>query len=55
MTRRRSQVAQVRASMYRGARLLGDVRAVQTGREGRRVANRVIGRQVGRLLRGIMR
>jgi hypothetical protein len=37
--------------MYRGARFLGDVRAVQTGRVGRRVYNRALGRLLTRLFR----
>lgn len=49
MTRRRSTIAQVRDAQYRSARFLGDVRAVQTGRIGRRIANRIIGRLLTRL------
>jgi hypothetical protein len=49
MTRKRSFLAQVRSAEYRQARFLGDVRAVQTGRIGRRVYNRAVGRLLSRL------
>lgn len=55
MTRRRSSVAQARRVAHRTEVALGDVRAVQTGRIGKRVANRLIGRAVSRLLRGVWR
>ena len=51
MTRRRSSIASARSTLYGAARILGDVRAVQTGRVGRRVRNRVIGRALTRLFR----
>jgi len=47
--RQRSLLAQVRDAEYRQARFLGDVRAVQTHRIGRRIANRIIGRALSRL------
>lgn len=53
MTRRRSRVARVRRSLYAGARILGHVRAVQTGRVPQRAANVLLGRAVGRLLRRV--
>jgi len=52
MTRRRSIIARVRSAEYANARMLGDVRAIQTGRVGRRVRNRVVGRAFTRLMRG---
>lgn len=55
MTRRRSGIAQLRSLLYGSARFLGDVRAIQTGRPGRRVRNRIVGRAVSRALRGWMR
>ena len=51
MTRRRSKIAATRGTMYGLAKLLGDVRAVQTGRVGRRVYNRTLGRSLSRLFR----
>jgi hypothetical protein len=51
MTRKRSLIARVRRAEYRNARLLGDVRAVETGRVGRRVYNRIIGRALTGLFR----
>lgn len=38
----------VRSVLYRIARLLGDVNAVQKGRVGRRVGRRLAGRATGR-------
>ena len=49
MTRRRSQLAATRGTLYGVARLIGNVRAVQTGRVGQRLVNRAIGRRLGRL------
>jgi hypothetical protein len=50
MTRRkRSLIAEVRSAEYEQARILGDVRAVQTHTVGRRIANRLIGRALSRL------
>lgn len=47
MTRRRtSWLASTRRDTYKAARVMGDVRAVQTGRVGRRITNRLIGRYV---------
>lgn len=40
-----------RGLLYRLARVLGDVNAVQKGRVGRRATRRVAGRQTGRALR----
>jgi hypothetical protein len=53
--RQRSQTAEVRGDAYKLARVLGDVRAIQTGTVGRRARNRLVGRLVARALRGIMR
>lgn len=38
----------VRSLLYRVARVLGDVNAVQKGRAGRRIGRRVVGRASGR-------
>lgn len=51
MTRRRSTLAQIRAAEYRNARLLGDIRAVQTGQIPRRIRNRIVGRWLTRAMR----
>lgn len=53
--RRRSKINQARKATHRATVLLGDVRAIQTGRIGQRVVNRVVGRGVSRLLRGVWR
>lgn len=50
--RRRSRVAQARNIAHRTEVLLGDVRAIQTGRVPQRVGNRIIGKIVGNALRG---
>jgi hypothetical protein len=51
--RRRSEgwsmsINRTRGSLYRLARMLGDVQAVKRGRVGRRVGRRVVGRYLGR-------
>jgi hypothetical protein len=51
MTRTRSLIARIRSAEYRNARLIGDVRTVQTARVGRRVYNRLLGRALTRLFR----
>lgn len=51
----RSKIARARRIAHRTEVALGDVRAVQRGRIGQRVANRVLGRIVGRGLRGLWR
>ena len=51
MTRRRSSIASTRSSMYTFAKILGDVRAVQTGTVPRRMKNRIVGRSLTRLFR----
>jgi hypothetical protein len=51
----RSTITQLRRAMWRGSTILGDVRAVQTGRVPQRVTNRLIGRAAGRVLRGLWR
>lgn len=55
MTRRRSSIASTRSALYKSARILGDVRAVQTGHVGRRVKNRIVGRALRNLTRGLFR
>jgi hypothetical protein len=40
----------LRSSLYKLARLMGDVNAVQKGKVGRRVARRTIGKVTGRSL-----
>lgn len=51
----RSKVVRARRAAHRTEVLLGDVRAIQTGRYGQRIANRVLGRLAGRALRGLWR
>lgn len=41
-------INRTRGTLYRLARILGDVQAVRRGRVGKRVARRVVGRSVGR-------
>jgi hypothetical protein len=48
-------IPKARSWLYRTARILGDVQAVQKGRVGRRVARRLAGRGTGRLLRRTLR
>lgn len=53
--RRRSGLVRARRAAYLTQRALGDARAIQTGRVGERVANRVMGRLISRMLRGLWR
>jgi hypothetical protein len=56
MARRRSGgIAGSRSMLYKIARILGDVQAVQQGRVGRRVGRRVAGRATGRGLGKLFR
>lgn len=48
MARKRSSISQTRGLLYTISKLLGDVRAVQTGRVGRRVGRRIAGRATGK-------
>jgi len=41
-------INRTRGSLYRLARLLGDVQAVKKGRVGKRIGRRVVGRYTGR-------
>jgi hypothetical protein len=41
-------IGKTRGSLYRLARILGDVQAVRKGRVGKRIGRRVVGRHVGR-------
>ena len=44
-------VARTRSMLYSLARFLGDYQAVKRGRVGKRIANKLIGRQLWRLWR----
>lgn len=43
----------MRRTLYHAARLLGDLRAIRTGRVPQRIVRRVVWRQTGRLARVI--
>jgi len=49
MVKKASGIGQVRRGLYKAARALGDVHAVTTGRIGKRLVNKLIGRGLGRL------
>jgi hypothetical protein len=55
MTRKRSSIAATRSALYDAAKLLGDVRAVQTGKIGPRLVRRLVGRGTARLLGKLFR
>jgi hypothetical protein len=59
MARRRSSsgptINQTRGWLYRLARLMGDVQAVQRGRVGQRIGRRAAGRATGRAMRRLLR
>lgn len=40
---------------YKAGRLMGDIEAAQKGRAGKRIARRIVGREVGKLLRSIFK
>lgn len=48
-------INRTRGTLYKIARILGDVQAVRTGRVGRRVGRRVAGRLTGRGLGRLFR
>ena len=45
----------MRSLLYKVARLMGDVNAVQKGRVGRRIGRRIVGKGTGRLLGKLFR
>jgi hypothetical protein len=47
-------INKTRGVLYRVARILGDVNAVQKGTVGRRATRRVVGKQTGRTLRKLL-
>jgi hypothetical protein len=55
MARMRSTIAQLRTALYGFAKVLGDVRAVQTGRVNRRVGRRLAGKVTGKFLGKLFR
>ncbi|GFP19101.1 hypothetical protein HKBW3S03_00605 [Candidatus Hakubella thermalkaliphila] len=48
-------ISKTRGFLYRLARLLGDVGAVQKGKEGKRIARRVAGKATGRAFRKLFK
>ncbi len=48
-------LAKSRRRTYQAARLMGDIQAVRSGRIWQRLANRLIGRLVGRGMKGVWR
>jgi hypothetical protein len=50
-----STLTATRSLLYRLARLLGDISAVQRGRVGQRIARRIVGRAAGRLIGRLFR
>jgi hypothetical protein len=48
-------ISRTRGSLYRLARILGDVQAVRKGRVGKRIGRRVVGRYTGRGLGRLFR
>ena len=45
-----SKISKIRSTMYKTARILGDIEAVQKGKVGKRVKNRIKGRIAGKIL-----
>ncbi len=45
-------MGKTRSSLYKAARILGDIEAVSKGRVGKRIQRRVTGKMAGRALRG---
>jgi hypothetical protein len=55
MAARKNSISSTRGSLYKFARFLGDLQAVQSGRVGRRVGRRIAGRATGRGLGRLFR
>lgn len=55
MARKRSSNAKLRSTLYTVAKLLGNIRALQTGTFGKRVTRRIAGRTTGRILGKLFR
>jgi len=49
MAKKGSAIGQVRRGLYKTARALGDLSALTTGKIGKRLINKAIGRSLGRL------
>jgi|TARA_Y100000310_G_scaffold100994_1_gene98890 hypothetical protein len=45
----------IRSTLYRFARILGDLNAVKKGKVEKRIARRAIGKQAGKSIRWIMK
>jgi hypothetical protein len=45
----------LRSSLYKVAKIMGDVNAIQKGKVGKRVARRAAGKATGRTLRKLMK
>jgi len=50
-----SSISKARNSLYKTARILGDVQAISEGKVGKRIIRRLAGRTTGRLLGKIFR
>lgn len=43
-------ISKIRSALYSSAKLLGDINAVQKGKVGQRIKNRIIGKLTSRLI-----
>lgn len=50
-----NSIPKLRSRLYRGAKILGDVQAVRSGRVGKRIGRRVAGRYSGKGLGRVFR
>lgn len=51
--RKRSRLNRARSATQRATVILGDLQALNTGKVAQRVGNRVLGRAVGKAMRGV--
>jgi len=52
---KRSSFSQTRNTLYKTARILGDIQAISGGKAGKRIIRRLAGRVTGRILGKIFR
>lgn len=48
-------INKIRKTLYKTARILGDINAIKNGKAGKRIGRRIVGRSTGKLLRKLFK
>lgn len=48
-------INKIRRTLYKAARILGDIDAIKKGRAGKRIGRRIAGRSTGKILRKLFK